>query len=89
MTLGTLPASPATEPVNPPHIFRTIMFAAVLADVPGGLIPTVLEQFGTVPLILEAEVLERSERTPAGPSHQHTAAVTIRSPTTCWARAER
>jgi len=45
--------------------FRSIVFASVISGFIVGLIVTVLQQFGTVPLILKAEVFEK-----AAESHQ-------------------
>src|SRR5260370_33219810 len=39
---------------------RSIVFASVIAGFPFGLIVTGLQQFGTVPLILKAEVFEKA-----------------------------
>lgn len=41
-------------------VFRSIVFSAVAAGLIVGTIITVVQQFGTVPLILKAEVYERS-----------------------------
>jgi cobalt transporter subunit CbtA len=41
-------------------ILRSIMFSAVLAGVIVGLTVTILQQFGTVPLILKSEVYEKA-----------------------------
>lgn len=49
--------------------FRSIVFASVIAGFIVGLIITVVQQFGTVPLILKAEVFEKAAET-----HQHDAA---------------
>lgn len=49
--------------------FRSIVFSSVIAGFIVGLIVTVAQQFGTVPLILRAEVYER-----AAEAHQHEAA---------------
>jgi cobalt transporter subunit CbtA len=49
--------------------FRSIVFASVIAGFIVGLIVTVVQQFGTVPLILKAEVFEK-----AAEAHQHDAA---------------
>ena len=46
--------------------FRSIVFASVIAGFIVGLIVTVVQQFGTVPLILKAEVFEK-----AAEMHQH------------------
>lgn len=40
--------------------FRSIVFASVIAGFIVGLIVTVVQQFGTVPLILKAEVFEKA-----------------------------
>src|SRR5262245_20126126 len=49
--------------------FRSIVFSSVIAGFIVGLIITVAQQFGTVPLILKAEVFEKAAQT-----HQHGAA---------------
>jgi cobalt transporter subunit CbtA len=49
--------------------FRAIVFASVVTGFIVGLIVTVVQQFGTVPLILKAEVFEK-----AAEMHQHDAA---------------
>ncbi|OKO84447.1 cobalt transporter [Bradyrhizobium sp. NAS80.1] len=49
--------------------FRSIVFSSVIAGFIVGLIVTVAQQFGTVPLILKAEVYEKAAAT-----HQHDAA---------------
>ncbi|RXH33226.1 CbtA family protein [Bradyrhizobium zhanjiangense] len=49
--------------------FRSIVFSSVVAGFIVGLIVTVAQQFGTVPLILKAEVFEKAAET-----HQHDAA---------------
>ena len=41
-------------------LFRSIVFSAVTAGVLVGAVVTIVQQFGTVPLILKAEVYERS-----------------------------
>lgn len=51
--------------------FRAIVFASVIAGFIVGLIVTVVQQFGTVPLILKAEVFET-----AAEMHQHEAPAT-------------
>lgn len=51
--------------------FRSIVFSSVIAGFIVGLIVTVAQQFGTVPLILKAEVFEKAAET-----HQHDAAAT-------------
>lgn len=48
--------------------FRSIVFASVVAGFIVGLIVTIVQQFGTVPLILKAEVFEK-----AAAMHQHDA----------------
>jgi len=42
------------------NAFRAIVFAAVVAGLATGLAVTVIQQFGTVPLILKAEVFEKA-----------------------------
>lgn len=42
------------------NLFRSIVFAAVLSGVVVGGVTTVIQQFGTVPLILKAEVYEKA-----------------------------
>jgi len=49
--------------------FRAIVFASVIAGFIVGLVVTVTQQFGTVPLILKAENFEKATE-----SHQHEAA---------------
>ena len=44
-------------------VFRSIVFSAVAAGLVVGAIISVVQQFGTVPLILKAEVYERSAQT--------------------------
>jgi len=50
--------------------FRSIVFASVISGFIVGLVVTLVQQFGTVPLILKAEVFERAAQT-----HQHDAPV--------------
>src|SRR5947199_10478300 len=50
--------------------FRSIVFSSIIAGFIVGLIVTVAQQFGTVPLILKAEVFEK-----AAENHQHEAVV--------------
>lgn len=47
-------------------VFRSIVFAAVAAGLVVGTIITAVQQFGTVPLILKAEVYERSAHVAGG-----------------------
>jgi cobalt transporter subunit CbtA len=42
------------------NAFRAIVFSAVVAGLAAGLAVTVIQQFGTVPLILKAEVYEKA-----------------------------
>jgi cobalt transporter subunit CbtA len=51
-------------------IFRSIVFSAALAGLIVGLVITVVQQFGTVPLILKAEVYEKAADA-AAPAHEH------------------
>ena len=48
--------------------FRSIVFSSVIAGFIVGLVVTAAQQFGTVPLILKAEVFEK-----AGGGHHHDA----------------
>jgi cobalt transporter subunit CbtA len=64
-------------------VFRSIVFSAVVAGPIVGVIITVVQQFGTVPLILKAEIYERKAEASAGSTvlasehaeHDHGAAV--------------
>lgn len=51
-------------------LFRNIVFTAVITGLLSGLLLTVMQQFSTVPLILQAEVYEKSG---AAPAHTHDA----------------
>lgn len=42
------------------NVFRSIVFSAVVAGLAVGAVVTVIQQFGTVPLILRAEVYEKA-----------------------------
>ena len=42
------------------NTFRAIVFSSVIAGLVVGAIVTVIQQFGTVPLILRAEVFEKA-----------------------------
>src|SRR6185312_9216022 len=44
-------------------VFRSIVLSAVVAGLVVGAIVTVVQHFGTVPLILKAEIYERSAKT--------------------------
>jgi cobalt transporter subunit CbtA len=59
-------------------VFRSIVFSAVVVGVIAGAVVTILQQFGTVPLILKGEVFEQAaekiktaETTAAPHQHQH------------------
>lgn len=59
-------------------VFRSIVFSAVTAGLLVGAIISVVQQFGTIPLILKAEVYERSAQgavpasvSPSGHSEHH------------------
>ena len=56
-------------------VFRSIVFSAVLSGLVTGAAVTVVQQFGTVPLILKAETYEHGEpeagTTPAVATHEH------------------
>ena len=58
-TCATPTHSPATDPVGM-STFRSIVFSSVIAGFIVGLIVTAAQQFGTVPLILRAEVYEKA-----------------------------
>src|SRR5882757_1254824 len=62
--------SPATDRRGM-NIFRAIVFSSVIAGFIVGSIVTAAQQFGTVPLILKAEVFEK-----AAAPHQHETAAT-------------
>jgi cobalt transporter subunit CbtA len=49
------------------NVFRAIVFSAVVAGLAAGLAITLIQQFGTVPLILKAELYEKA------PVHHHDA----------------
>ena len=54
--------SPATEAEEPGMaMFRSLVFAAALAGLLTGVLVTIAQQMGTVPLILAAEVFEQAE----------------------------
>jgi cobalt transporter subunit CbtA len=44
------------------HLFRSIVFSAVVAGVAAGAVITVIQQLGTVPLILKAETYEKRQK---------------------------
>lgn len=44
------------------QLFRSIVFSAVVAGVAAGAVITVIQQLGTVPLILKAETYEKGQR---------------------------
>ena len=48
------------------NVFRSIVFSSVVAGFVVGAVITVIQQFGTVPLILKAEVYEK-----AAEAHHH------------------
>jgi len=68
MTCGTPTRFPATSPygLNLMNLFRSIVFSSVVAGFVVGAVITVIQQFGTVPLILKAEVYEK-----AAEAHHH------------------
>jgi cobalt transporter subunit CbtA len=57
------------------NTFRAIVFSSVVAGFVVGAIVTVIQQFGTVPLILKAEVFEKATE-----HHDHDAAAPVASP---------
>jgi cobalt transporter subunit CbtA len=78
------------------NAFRAIVFAAVLAGLAAGAAVTVIQQFGTVPLILKAEVYEKaaehheaeaiapSASMPGGHSHDEAAAAPHEHAAEAW-----
>jgi cobalt transporter subunit CbtA len=56
------------------HIFRNIVFIAALVGLGAGLVLTVLQHFGTQPLIVRAEVIEQANLAKAATPHDHAAA---------------
>src|SRR6201996_190219 len=54
--------------------FRSIVFASVISGFIVGILVTVLQQFGTVPLILKAEVFEKAAESHQTSEHQAPAA---------------
>ncbi len=60
-------------------LFRNIVFTAVIAGLLSGLLMTVMQQFSTVPLILQAETYEHAAPA-AGHSHEHAAAADATAP---------
>ena len=59
---GTPRHSPATEAEQPSMaMFRSLVFAAALAGLLTGVLVTIAQQVGTVPLILAAEVFEQAD----------------------------
>lgn len=56
------------------HIFRNIVFVAALVGLAAGLMLTVLQQFGTQPLIVKAEIVEQANAAKAAAPHDHAAA---------------
>src|SRR5690349_13169445 len=55
-------------------VFRRLFYAALCAGLVAGLVVAIAHQFGTVPLILQAEVYEEAAQHPAGDSHPQAAA---------------
>ncbi|HEY0292273.1 MAG TPA: CbtA family protein [Hansschlegelia sp.] len=56
------------------HIFRNIVFVAALVGLAAGIVLTVLQQFGTEPLIVKAEVIEKANAAKAEAApHEHAA----------------
>jgi cobalt transporter subunit CbtA len=55
-------------------VFRAIVFASALAGLIVGLVVTLAQQLGTIPLILQAEVYEQAAAAPATPAGQPPAA---------------
>jgi cobalt transporter subunit CbtA len=63
------------------HIFRSIVFSAALSGLIVGLVVTLAQQFGTVPLIQQAEVFEKAGEAmeAAAPAHEHATGVAAHS----------
>ncbi|SEQ12137.1 cobalt transporter subunit CbtA [Faunimonas pinastri] len=57
------------------NVFRSIVFSAVLSGLIVGIVVTALQQFGTVPLILQAEIYEKATDKAAPVAHSDAAAV--------------
>ncbi|MET0314111.1 MAG: CbtA family protein [Hansschlegelia sp.] len=56
------------------HLFRNIVFIAALVGLGAGLVLTVLQHFGTQPLIVQAEVIEQANAAKAEAApHEHAA----------------
>lgn len=54
------------------HLFRSLVFVAALVGLGAGLVLTVLQQFGTQPLIVQAEVFEQANAAKAETTpHEH------------------
>ncbi|RXF73855.1 CbtA family protein [Hansschlegelia zhihuaiae] len=56
------------------QIFRSIVFLAALAGLAAGLTLTAVQQFGTQPLIVKAEIFENAKAAKAAEPHDHAAA---------------
>lgn len=56
------------------QLFRSIVFTAALVGLMAGLVMTVLQHFGTQPLIVQAEVIEQANAAKAAAPHDHAAA---------------
>lgn len=52
-------------------VFRSIVFAATLAGLIAGALISIVQFFGTVPLIQQSEAYERKSAAPAAAAHQH------------------
>lgn len=56
------------------HIFRNIVFVAALVGLAAGLVLTAIQQFGTQPLIVKAEIFEKARDAAAeAQPHEHAA----------------
>lgn len=55
-------------------VFRNIVFVAALVGVVAGLALTLIQQFGTQPLIVQAEIVEQANAAKAAAPHDHAAA---------------
>jgi cobalt transporter subunit CbtA len=55
------------------RLFRTIVFLAALVGLAAGLALTAIQQFGTQPLIVKAEIIENAAAARAAAPHDHAA----------------
>jgi cobalt transporter subunit CbtA len=65
-------------------VFRAIVFSAVLAGVVAGLVITVAQLFGTIPLIQRGEVYERQADAAPAAGHEHSHAAGDHDHAVAW-----